>query len=394
VKTLGSPSAGKVMRRDLPLAVVVAALLEVGFAVSLTDADAVLAPPDSSARLVLTAGALSLTFRRIAPVTVFLVNGTADLAYEALDFRPTPLPLGVLIALYTVAVTRRPLVSGGCAALYVTALLLASLEAITVLDDDQLYVNLVSVAGTVMVGYGVALGRLRATLAEQHAAELTREEGARTRQAVAEEQSRIAREVHDSVAGNVNVIVAQASAARRVLDRQPEAAATALASIESVGRDALLGLRRLLAVLRTQRAPSDPPPPGLDRIPWLIDQVERAGLPVGLVIRGTPRTLSPVVELEAFRIVQEALTNSLKHAGPTRATVTVEYVDEFLGVEVRDHGRAARTSSTLGYGLISMRQRAAALGGRLEAGPAEERGFRVRADLPAESPQPVVEGAP
>jgi signal transduction histidine kinase len=389
VKTLGSPSAVRLMRRDLPLAVAVAVLLEVGFLVSLTEDEEALASPNSAGRLLLTAGALSLTFRRIAPVTVFFVNGTADLAYEALDFRPTPLPLGVLIALYTVAVRRRPLIAGVCTGCYVTALLFASLEGITVIDDDQVYVNLVSVAGTAMFGYGVALGRLRATLAEQHATELAREEGTRTRLAVAREQARIAREVHDIVANEVNVIVAQAAAARRVLDRQPHAAAPALASIEAVGRDALDGLRRLLAVLRAEHAPTDAPPPGLEHLPWLLVHLERAGLPVELTIRGTPRPLSPVVELEAFRIVQEALTNSLKHAGPTCATVAIEYGDEFLRVDVRDHGEGGHTSSTLGYGLISMRQRATLLGGNLDAGPDTERGFRVTAQLPL-ARRPVV----
>jgi signal transduction histidine kinase len=114
----------------------------------------------------------------------------------------------------------------------------------------------------------------------------------------------------------------------------------------------------------------------------LLVHLERAGLPVELTIRGTPRPLPPAVELEAFRIVQEALTNSLKHAGPTCATVAIEYGDEFLRVDVRDHGEGGDTSSTLGYGLISMRQRATLLGGDLHAGPDAERGFRVTADLP------------
>ena len=392
MKTLGSPSTGEAVRRDLPLALGVAVLLEVGLLVSLTDDGEVLEPPDPAGRLLLTAGALSLAFRRIAPVTVFLVNGTADLAYESLDVRPTPLALGVLIALYTVAVRRRPLVTGACTACYATASVVASLEGITEIDDDHVYVTLVSVAGTAMVGYGVALGRLRATLAEAHATELAREEGSRARLAVAQEQARIAREVHDLVANEVTVIVAQAAAARRVLDRRPEAAAAALASIEAVGRDALGGLRRLLAALRTECAPTDSHPPGLDRLPWLLEQMERAGLPVELTVAGTPRALPPAVELEAFRIVQEALTNSLKHAGPTCATVTIEFGDECVGVDVRDHGAAgARTSSPPGYGLISMRQRAVLLGGSLDAGPDGEEGFRVTAHLPV-TRRPALEG--
>jgi signal transduction histidine kinase len=395
MKGLGSAHARRLMRGDLPLALVVAVLLEVGFMVSEPeDDDEVLAAPDSGGRLVLTAGALALIFRRIAPVSVFAVNGTADLAHQGLDFRSTPLPLGVLISLYTVAVTRRPLLVGVCAGLYVAGLMLASLEGSSEVDDDQVYVYLVSVAATVMVGYGVALGRLRATLAERRATELAQDQGIRTRLAVAQEQARISREVHDIVANGINVIVAQAAAARRVLDREPEAAGTALASIETVGRDALDGLRRLLAVVRTERDPGNHPQPSLERLPWLIDQMERAGLPVELTIRGSPRVLPPGVELEAFRIVQEALTNSLKHAGPTRGTLTLDYGDEVLVVDVRDQGAGQPTSSPSGYGLISMRQRAALLGGDLHAGSGTEGGFRVTAHLPiGNHREPVTEVA-
>ena len=381
---LGSPVGRRMVVRDLPVALLVAVLLEVGFAVSLTDDDDEVLPlPDRAGRLLLTAGALSLTFRRLAPLSVLGLNGAADLTYQALGYRPTPLPLGVLIALYTVATARRPLVSGAATALYVAALTAGSLSGITPLDDDQVYVYVVSVAATGMVGYGVALGRARATLAERHAAELGREQDSRTRAAVAQEQARIAREVHDIVANEVNVMVAQAAAARRVVDGQPQAAASALSSIETVGRDALTGLRRLLALLRTDGARDEQSPqPDLQRLPWLLSHLEAAGLPVDLAIRGTARPLPAIVERNAFRIVQEALTNSLKHAGPTRATVTLSYGEDSLGVEVRDQGRGGAESSTLGYGLISMRERAAMLGGDVHAGPDADQGFRVTAHLP------------
>jgi signal transduction histidine kinase len=393
------PSA---LLRDFLLALAVAALLFIGSGVSLEDDFEITLSgdgigrwlPGPGASLVILAGSLPLTFRRIAPLTVFGIVAAASLAFRTLGYTPEPLPVGVLVALCTLAVARQPLIAGAAGAAYVFALTLESLTGWLTMTDDQYYIYLVSIVATVTLGYGVALDRAGASLAEQRAAVLARDHDARMRAAVEQEQARIAREVHDIVASEVSVIVAQAAVARRSLDRDPQAAASALGSIETVGRDALNGLRRLMSLLRMGTAQTQPSgQPNLERLPWLISQIERAGLPVDLVVRGTARPLPPVVELEAFRIIQEALTNSLKHAGPTWATVTIDYGDEFLGVDVRDHGRGGGTSSTLGYGLISMRQRAASLGGDLDAGPAIEQGFRVTAHLPVGGHQPVVGGA-
>ncbi|TFV73844.1 sensor histidine kinase [Blastococcus sp. CT_GayMR19] len=304
------------------------------------------------------------------------------MAYQALGLRPEPLPVGVLVALYTVTVLRRPLVASLAATAYVVAFTVGALTGWAPLTDDQFYIDLVSVVATVMVGYGVALGHARAGLAEQRAAELAREQEGRTQAAVAQEQARIAREVHDIVAHDVSVIVAQAAAARRVFETRPQTAAVALGAIEAVGRDALDGLRRLVTLLRTDVEQSErSPQPSMERLPLLLAQVQRAGLPVDLTIRGRPRALSATVELNAFRIVQEALTNVLKHAGPTRATVVLDYADDHLRVVVRDQGRGSAASPSAGYGLISMQQRAAMLGGRLIAEPSEP-GFVVCAWLP------------
>jgi signal transduction histidine kinase len=304
------------------------------------------------------------------------------MAYQALGHTPQPLRLGALVALYTVAVVRRPIICLVAATVYVVTFTVSSLSGWTPLTDDQYYIDLVSVVVTVMVGYGVALARTRTALAERTAAELAREQAARTEAAVAQEQARIAREVHDIVAHDLSVMVAQAGAARRVVTSTPQAAATALASIEGVGRDALDGLRRLVTLLRTDRGRADrSPQPSLERLPWVLAQVQRAGVPVVLTIRGQPRDLSATVELNAYRIVQEALTNVLKHAGPARARVVLEYGEDHLRVEVRDDGRGSASHPSAGYGLVSMQQRAAMLGGELIAGPAV-RGFVVSARLP------------
>jgi signal transduction histidine kinase len=391
-----SPSAhpSSIARHDLPLAIVVTVLLLIGTGVSLED-DWVIAiagtghrvwlPGPGGLALVL-GGGLVLAFRHLAPVTVFAVSAGASLAYQALGYRPPPLPLSVLVALFTVAVLRRPLVCNSVAAAYVLAFTVAGLTGWLPTTDDHYYIELVSIVATVMLGYGVALGRARVTLAEHRTVVMAQDQDGRMRAAVEQEQSRIAREVHDIVAHDVSVIVAQAAAARRVFATQPKTAADALASIEAVGRDALDGLRRLVGLLRTDPGADDrSPQPGLDRLPWLLDQVRRAGLSVNLTVLGRPHRLPATVELNAFRIIQEALTNSLKHAGPTQATVLLDYTGESLHVEVYDQGGEAppeRKDTTPGYGLISMQQRAGMLGGELEVGPEPERGFRVSVRLP------------
>jgi signal transduction histidine kinase len=379
-----------VLVEDLFLAVGVTVVLLIGSGVSLEDdfeidlaGDAAgpwVPGPDALALVLL--GALPLTFRRLAPLSVFALCASASMAYQALGNRPEPLPLGVLVALYTLATVRRPLVCNAAAGVHVTLFTLAGMTGVLPLSDDQYFIDLVSAIATVTLGYGVALGRARATLAEQRAAELIQEQDARTRAALAQEQGRIAREVHDIVAHDVSVMVAQAGAGRRVFAARPETAADAFASIEAVGRDALDGLRRIVTLLRTDLGNVErSPQPGLERLPWLVGQVRRAGLPTDLIVRGRPRSLPATVELNAFRVVQEALTNILKHAGPTSATVVLAYGEDRLDIEVRDRGVGVSGTPSAGYGLISMQQRAAMLGGVLVAGPGED-GFVVSASLP------------
>jgi signal transduction histidine kinase len=310
------------------------------------------------------------------------------LSYQVLGYAPEPLPLGVLVALYSVAVTRGPVVCSVAGACYLVVLAICATFDFMPVADDQYFTDLIAVIATVTLGYGVALGRARAQVAEQRAAALARDQDQRVQVAREQEQARIAREVHDIVAHDMSVIVAQAAAARRVFAEQPQTAAGALESIETLGRDGLDGLRRLMSLLRTDPAvPERSPQPALDRLPPLLDQVRRAGLPVELVVCGTPRPLPATVELNAYRIVQEALTNSLKHAGPTRATVTLDYEGAALRVEVTDEGKGATAPTreprgSSGYGLLGMQQRAALLGGQLVAGPDQGHGFRVMVRLP------------
>jgi signal transduction histidine kinase len=388
--------------QDLGLAVLVAVLVLIGFGVSVEgnaqlfpvgqDADSRL--PGPTALLDALVEALPLTFRRVAPVLVFVLVASVSVADEVLNRRPEPLALPVLVALYTVATTRRPVIVGIASAAYVTALATAAVNRWAEVPWAHLYVDLIAVAAAVALGYGVRLTRARSSLAEQRNSELTRLVETRAQQAVEQEQARIAREMHDNLAHHLSVIVAQATAARRVYGDRPGTATDALGSIETVARDALSGVRRLVGLLRVDREPPDGgPQPGLDRLGTLVDQLRSAGLPIELTVRGRPGPLPEEVELNALRLIQEALTNSLKYAGLTGATVTLAYAEDSLDIEVRNAGRRGSPSPDRarghdepsgGYGLISMRQRVAMLGGELTAGPDGPQGFMVRARLPVE----------
>jgi signal transduction histidine kinase len=230
--------------------------------------------------------------------------------------------------------------------------------------------------------------RGRQLQAEAHAARaelLEREQELRANEAVAEERARIARELHDLVAHNVSVMVVQAGAERLALGDEQASTRATLASIEQAGRQALAEARRLLGMLRRNGAEEGlEPQPSIDHIDLLVEQIERAGLPVSLAVEGTRAPLPAGVDLCAYRIVQEGLTNALKHAGPAHAEVLLRYEPRALDVEVRDDGRgaAAANGEGSGHGLIGMRERVALYGGALQTGPREGGGFEIRAHLP------------
>ena len=232
--------------------------------------------------------------------------------------------------------------------------------------------------------------RARAEL-EQRTSELSSERERSREQAVALERMRIARELHDSVAHHVSVMGVQAGAARRVLDRDPEAAASALASIEQSARDAVDELHGTVTALR---APDDAAASGADpagstlgvaRLPHLVDDARTAGLPVELTVVGDPHDVTPMVDLTVYRLAQEALTNVRKHAGAAaRADVRVRWLDDAIELEVTDTGVGDRVAagSTAGVGQVGMRERVAAVGGTLELGTRPRGGYLVRARVP------------
>jgi signal transduction histidine kinase len=214
----------------------------------------------------------------------------------------------------------------------------------------------------------------------RRAADVEREE--RTRNAAVEERARIARELHDVVTHNVSVMVVQAAAGNDVFDSHPDRARESLQAVERTGRRALGELRRLLDV--TGDGDGTLPQPGLARVDDLIANVRHAGLAIDLSIEGTPRALPEALDLSAYRIVQEALTNTLKHARASRAAITVRYGARDLEVEVADDGVGSNGVASSGRGLIGMRERVGLFGGDLQTGPAAGGGFAVKARLPVE----------
>jgi signal transduction histidine kinase len=215
------------------------------------------------------------------------------------------------------------------------------------------------------------------------AKQLEREREERVRALVAEERAQIARELHDVVAHSVSVMVIQAQAGPRLV-HDPQQTATTFESIESSGREALVELRRLLGILRTDdKQLAIGPQPGLASLGGLVEQVRDAGLPVDLQMEGERATLPPGVDLSAYRIVQEALTNTLKHAGPAQAQVVVRYSSSAVELEIVDDGLGAPVAMNgSGHGLIGMRERTALYGGHLDAGSRPGGGYSVRARLP------------
>jgi signal transduction histidine kinase len=229
----------------------------------------------------------------------------------------------------------------------------------------------------------------RAAAAEAHAAQLERDHEQRTQAAAATERGRIARELHDVIAHSVGVMTVQAGAARMQLPDHPDRAVPPLMAVEETGRQALAELRRLLGILRENDAPALTPQPGLTDLPTLAEAMDQAGVDVDVRVEGQPRPLPASLDLTAYRIVQEALTNTLKHAGPARASVVIHYDPDALRLKITDDGQASPTTNDgSGHGLLGMRERVNLFGGQLEAGPGGDGGYSVSVRLPLEPTPP------
>ena len=332
-----------------------------------------------------------IAFRRYRPLAVLAVTVIAETL--VLIFRPgAGAPVGVIVALYTVAAycdRRVSIRAAALAALPITVAVIVNNGA----RAGQVIPELAVFAIAWVVGDNIRTRRAYLAELEARAARLEREREDKADRAVIEERARIARELHDVIAHNVSVMVVQAAAGEDVFDEDPGKARESLAAVASTGRAALTELRRLLGVIRAEDDRGDPayaPQPGIERIDELVGQVRETGLPVELSVLGEARPLPDGVGLCAYRIVQEALTNTLKHAHASTAQVQLRYVADALELQVLDDGRGTTSlnGETDGQGLIGMRERVALFGGELTAEPRSGRGYEVRARLPLEETKP------
>ncbi|MFB7274130.1 sensor histidine kinase [Streptomyces sp. NPDC056244] len=342
---------------------------------------------------------LAVALRQRAPEKTLVLVLALGVVQVVLDVPVNPADFAMLVAIYTVAAQGGPRWASQLGLL--GGLLAAPISQVRWPAEESSIAGHVIVSVIMSVPFALAwvLGdsfrtrRAYFDQLEERATRLEKEREAQAKVAVAAERARIARELHDVVAHNVSVMVVQADGAAYVLDAAPDQAKEALETISSTGRQALAEMRRLLGVLRTGDAKESGeyvPQPDVGQIEELVEKVRGAGLRVDFKIEGTPRPLPSGVELTAYRIVQEALTNSRKHGGPdVGASVRLVYFDDGLGLLVEDDGRGAAHelyedggADGRGHGLIGMRERVGMVGGTLDAGPRPGGGFRISALLP------------
>jgi len=345
--------------------------------------------------------AVPVVFRRANPIGSYATAVVAGGIQVALGIRPVPTDLAILILLYTLAAycSRRVSVWGLAVCLVGSAIAVIRWSDLNVPDVlGKIVVETVLFAGPALLAWvlGDSMRYRRAYYAnlEDRAARLERERDAQARVAAVAERARIARELHDVIAHNVSVMVVQADGASYALATDPGRAKEALAAISATGRQALAEMRRMLGVLRREEdGPSGvrAPQPGIGELGELLDQARMAGLPVSFTVEGAPQPLPSGVALAAYRIVQESLTNTRKHAGPVAsAAVVLRYSDDALVLAISDDGRGAAAPDGAGHGLTGMRERVAMYGGSVAAGPRPGGGFEVVATLPL---TPVQAGA-
>lgn len=343
--------------------------------------------------LFMLAETLPLALRRRYPFTVFAFVGTASILVDVLNVQPDPYTalFATLLSVYTVSAYADRRLALTAAAIVGVALVVLNMPPLV---DDEDFASLLTqfalIGGSWVVGQNTRVRRRETELLAERAERAERERAERDRMAVLEERDRLAREIHDVIAHSVSVIAVQAGAARAIAEQRPDRAREALASIEQVSRETMVELRRALGAMR---APADEaalaPAPGLELLEDLADTVRRAGVEVEIAREGELGEVPAAVDLSAYRVVQEALTNTVKHAAPTAAHVLVRSRPEWLEVLIADEGPrpgtrpddgSARVPSG-GHGLIGMRERVAMFGGTFEAGPSGG-GFAVRARFP------------
>lgn len=326
-----------------------------------------------------------LAWRRMAPIAVLIVNLASALIFFVLGFPPVALGVAVLVALYTAGSRAERRLSLPLALATVAVMAVALATDSRGADLSTIVGNALVFAVTWYLGDSTRERRRHVHALEERTKELEQARDELARQAVAQERVRIARELHDIVAHSMGMIAVQAGVGRHVIDSKPEDAKQSLETIERASKSALQEIRGMLGLLRSSgEAASRAPSPGLDELPALIDEVRTTGIDAELQLEAPPRPVPLGVEVTVYRIVQEALTNVIKHASATRARACVWFAEDALRVEVVDDGVTATTGNSGGLGLAGMRERVALHGGTFESGPLPEGGFKVSASLPLE----------
>jgi signal transduction histidine kinase len=333
--------------------------------------------------ILLVAMAGVIVVRRRHPIAVWIASGFLVMIYGAATFPDPTLPYAPLIAVYTAAA-----LSSARVAMRVGVITAISIVVSMLIDphDDLLdwLVALLSVTTAWLVGNNVRVQRAYGAAMAARADDLERDHALAAERAAADERLRLARELHDVAAHHVSVIALHAEAGQSLLPDHPDRADDAFSVIGDVARTTLTELRRVVGVLRDGDGPPLAPQPGLGNLPALVAEVVQAGVPVTLAVAGAPRPISDAVDTSAYRIVQEALTNVLRHADAAHAEVTVTYAPDAVSVEVLDDGQGpCGESSPAGHGLVGMRERVAAFGGSMTAAARPTGGFAVTARLPA-----------
>ena len=338
-----------------------------------------------------------LAWRRVAPVTalaiVFVPLIAMALAARRIESSYVMLVLLVAFAAVGAYSERRRAVIGLLTGFALLALVMVSENVVDSVNAEPPiagdFIFLGAILGVVwMLAVALRERSERAGELQDRADRLEREQEEQARAAVAEERARIARELHDVVAHSVSVIAVQTGSIRHRLRSERPAEAAELSGVEQTARQALAEMRRMLGLLRADdEGLSLAPQPGMDEVPRLVDQVRETGLDVELVIEGDRRPLAPGVDLAAYRILQEALTNVMKHAGSSHARVAVRFGQRAVELEVADDGRGPSAGHNGGgHGLVGMRERVALYGGSVQTGPGADGGFVVSASLPIAAP--------
>ena len=342
---------------------------------------------DALSVLMTLAVALPYFVRRRAPLAVLLISELGVLVLTVREYRTGATPFILLIGVYTVAAwcpARQRLI--GLAAL-AAGLAIVAVTGIPGASGADIAFNMVQYLAAYLFGAMVRTRRLYSDEIEARAAALERDREQDAMRAVAEERLRIAQELHDVVAHSMGVIAVQAGVGAHVIDSDPVEAKRSLQAIAETSRSSLTEIRRLLSVLRDDNGALYTPAPGLADLSALVRDISSAGLRVDVRCQGAATSIPPGVDFTAYRIVQEALTNALKHAGPAQASVIVTYEPGALSLEIVDDGRGVNGRSTDGgHGLLGMRERVAVYGGTFDAGPRHGGGFRVGVRLPYGEP--------